>query len=68
MTIPGVLEDIIMKIWSNDKRVVKVSKYTYCQDCVLSGEEFYFECLALRYGIHNSTNVCLCGYKYETDV
>jgi hypothetical protein len=59
-----------MKIWRNDKRVVKTSKYTYCHDCALVGEEFdyCFECLALRYRIHNSTNVCRCGYKYETDV
>lgn len=59
-----------MKIWLNNKRVVKVSKYIYCQDCVLAGEEFdhYFECLALRYRIHNSTNGCFRGYKYETDV
>jgi hypothetical protein len=66
----GVLVDIIMKIWRNDKRVVKTPKYTYCHDCALVGEEFdhCFECLALRYGIHDSKNVCRCGYKYETDV
>jgi hypothetical protein len=59
-----------MRIWRNDKRVVKTSKYTYCQDCALVGEEFdhYFECLAMRYRIHNSPNVCRSGYKYETDV
>lgn len=59
-----------MKIWRNDKRVVKVSKYVYCQDCALVGKEFdhYFECLARHYGIHDSTYICSCGYKYETDV
>ena len=66
----GVPVDIIMKIWHNDKRVVKSSQYMYCHDCVLCGNEFdyCFECLARLYGIINSTNVCLRGYKYETDV
>jgi hypothetical protein len=59
-----------MKIWRNNKRVVKTSKYIYCQDCALVGEDFYHcsECLASRYKIHNSKQVCLRGYKYETDV
>lgn len=59
-----------MKIWRNDKRVVKSSQYMCCEDCALVAEEFehYFECLALCYGMHNSKNVCLRGYKYETDV
>lgn len=59
-----------MKIWRNDKRVVRSSKYMHCKDCVLSGTEFdyCFECLALLYGIHKSTHVCLKGYKYEIDV
>lgn len=70
MITTGVLEDIIMKIWRNDKRVVKDSQYMDCKDCVLCGEEFdhSFECLALLYKIHNSKNVCIRGYKYETDV
>lgn len=59
-----------MKIWRNDKRVVKSSQYVYCHNCALCGNEldYCFECLALLYGIHNPTNVCLRGYKYETDV
>lgn len=59
-----------MKIWLNDKMVVKSSKYLDCKDCVLCGDEFdySFECLALLYKIHNSKQVCLRGYKYETDV
>lgn len=59
-----------MKIWRNNKRVVKSSQYMYCKDCALCGDEFdyCFECLALLYGIHNSTNVCFKGYKYETDI
>lgn len=59
-----------MKIWRNDKRVIKVPKYVYCQDCALCGNEFdyYFECLAVLYGIRKSLNICLCGYKYESDV
>ena len=59
-----------MKIWRNDKRVVKTSKYLYCKECALCDVEFeyYFECLALRCGIHNSTSVCCKGYKYETNV
>lgn len=59
-----------MKIWRNDKRVVKSSKYLYCKDCVLVGEEFdySYECLALLYKIHDPKNVCISGYKYETDV
>lgn len=59
-----------MKIWLNDKRVVKSSKYLDCKDCVLCGQKFvyYFECLARRSGIYYSKNVCLRGYKYETDV
>lgn len=59
-----------MKIWRNNKRVVKSSQYMYCKDCALCGDEFdyCFECLALLYGIHNSINVCFKGYKYETDI
>ena len=66
----GVLQDMFMKIWRNDKRVVKSSQYMYCKDCVLCGDEFdySFECLALLYKIHNSRQVCLKGYKYESDV
>lgn len=66
----GVLEDIYMKIWRNGKRVIKSSQYVYCKDCALDGEEFEycFECLARLYGIHDSKNICLRGYKYETDV
>lgn len=59
-----------MKIWRNDKRIVKSSQYLFCKECALCGEEFTysFECLALRYKIHDSKNVCLKGYKYETNV
>lgn len=59
-----------MKIWRNDKRIVNSSQYIYCHDCALCGKEFdqYFECLALLHGIHDPANVCLRGYKYETDV
>jgi hypothetical protein len=66
----GVLKDIIMKIWLNNKKIVKSSRYMYCSDCVLRGKTFErrFECLALLYGIHHSTNLCMRGYKYETNV
>lgn len=60
-----------MKIWLNDKRVVKSLQYMHCKDCVLCGDEFdyySFGCLALLYKIHNSRQVCLKGYKYESDV
>lgn len=59
-----------MKIWRNDKRVVNSSQYMYCHDCALCGNEldYCFECLALLHGIHNLANICLRGYKYETDV
>ena len=42
----------------------------YCSDCVLRGKtlERRFECLALLYGIHHSTNLCMRGYKHETNV
>ncbi len=55
-----------MKIWRNDKRVVKDSGYTHCQECVLYGDPF--QCLAILCDIHAPINVCLRGYKYETDV
>ena len=45
-----------MKIWLNDKRIIKSSKYLYCEECVLCGKDFDYH------------NVCLRGYKYETDV
>lgn len=59
-----------MKIWRNDKRVIKAPKYVYCQDCALVGEEFdhCFECLASRYGIYNSRQTCGTGYQYENKV
>jgi hypothetical protein len=70
MITTGVLADIVMKIWRNDKRVVKASQYIDCKDCALCGDEstYCFECLALLYGINNPINVCFKGYKYETDV
>ena len=55
-----------MKIWRNDKRVVKSSRYVYCKDCVLYGDPY--QCLAILYDIHDPINACLSGYKYETDV
>ena len=66
----GVLKDMYMKIWRNDKRVVKSSQYMFCSDCALHGEEFEYcyECLARLCGISDLKNVCLYGYKYETDV
>lgn len=66
----GVLEDIFMKIWRNDKRVIKASKYLYCDECVLCGDNLgdRFYCLAFRYAINDPTKVCCSGYKYETDV
>jgi hypothetical protein len=66
----GVLKDIIMKIWLNNKKIVKGLRYMHCSDCVLRGKTFgrRFECLALLYGIHHSTNLCMRGYKYETNV
>lgn len=66
----GVLEGMYMKIWRNGKRVVRSSRYMYCKECALIGEELDYcvECLARRYGIDDSKNVCLKGYEYETDV
>ena len=60
-----------MKIWRNDKRIIKSFQcYIFCEDCALVGEEsdYRFKCLARLYGIDNSKNLCLYGYKYETDV
>lgn len=60
-----------MKIWRNDKRVVKGSEYVYCIDCCL---EYRFPdnsrstCLARRFDILSDSKDCLNGYKYETDV
>lgn len=66
----GVLKGIIMKIWLNDKKVIKSPRYMYCSDCVLRGKTLgrRFECLAFLYGIYHSTNLCMRGYKYETHV
>ena len=70
MTMTGVLKYMYMKIWRNDKRIIRSSQYICCEDCALVGEEldYCFECLARLYGICDSKNVCLYGYEYETDV
>jgi pyruvate-formate lyase len=60
-----------MKIWRNDKRVVKDSGYTYCTDCCLNyrfPDNFGSICLATRFNIKSGFEMCLNGYKYETDV
>lgn len=67
----GVLEDMVMKIWRNDKRVVKASGYTYCVDCCLeyiSPDYSQSGCLARYFKIPNVFETCINGYKYETDV
>lgn len=60
-----------MKIWLNDKRVVKISRFTYCKDCCLSyilPDRSCSICLATHFNIQNRFEVCLNGYKYESDV
>ena len=60
-----------MKIWLNDKRVVKIPRFTYCKDCCLSyilPDKSQAICLATHFNIQNRFEVCLNGYKYETDV
>ena len=60
-----------MKIWLNDKRVVKASRFTYCANCCLYyilPDQFQSICLATHFKIQNRFEVCLRGYKYETDV
>lgn len=60
-----------MKIWLNDKRVVKDSGYTHCIDCCF---EYLFPdhsksiCLAKYFKIRHNSESCIRGYKYETDV
>ncbi len=60
-----------MKIWLNDKRVVKDSGYTHCVDCCLV---YIFPdysksiCLAKYLKIRNDSESCIRGYKYETGV
>lgn len=71
MITGGVLVGIIMKIWLNDKRVVKVFGYTYCADCCLNyilPDRSLSTCLAQDFKIQNRFEMCLNGYKYETDV
>ena len=52
-----------MKIWLNNKRLIKTSKYPNCKDCILSDTSSrYTECLSSVY------KICLGGYKYEIDV
>lgn len=60
-----------MKIWRNDKRVVKDSGYTHCIDCGLehlSLENSKSICLAKYLKIRSDSESCIRGYKYETDV
>jgi hypothetical protein len=60
-----------MKIWLNDKRIVKASGYTYCKNCCLNyilPDRFQSTCLAQDFKIQSKSKVCLRGYKYETDV
>lgn len=67
----GVTADIIMKIWRNDKRVVKDSGYTHCSDCCLNyilPDGSQSVCLATHFKIRSNFKVCFRGYKYETDV
>lgn len=60
-----------MKIWLNDKRVVKVPRFTRCVDCCLSyifPDNSQSGCLATQFNIQSKFEMCLRGYKYETDV
>lgn len=60
-----------MKIWLNDKRVVKNSGYTHCADCCLNyilPDRSRSTCLAQNFKIQNRFEICLNGYKYESDV
>lgn len=60
-----------MKIWYNDKKVVRDSGYTYCADCCLNyilPDKSRAICLAARFKIRNMSKLCFSGYKYETDV
>lgn len=60
-----------MKIWKNDKRVIKDSGYTSCVDCCLL---YIFPdysksiCLAKHFKLRNNSELCVSGYKYEIDV
>jgi hypothetical protein len=53
-----------MKIWLNDKRVVRGNGYTFCSECAL---QLGHQCLAM-YIPSGRPSLCLRGYKYETDV
>ena len=71
MTTIGVLEDMVMRIWRNDKRVVKDSGYTFCSNCCLeyiSQDHSQYGCLARYFRIQNDFETCINGYKYETNV
>lgn len=60
-----------MKIWLNDKRVVKIPRFTRCKDCCLSyifPDNSQSICLATHFKIQNRFELCFNGYKYETDV
>ena len=62
-----------MKIWRNDKRVVKDSGYTYCANCCLeyvSPDYSRSVCLATHFKIRSDSERCISGYIYiyETDV
>ena len=53
-----------MKIWLNDKRVVKASRFTYCADCCLRyilPDQSQSICLATHFKIQNRFEVCLRG-------
>lgn len=51
-----------MKMWLNDKRVVRDNGYTFFSECAL---QLGHQCLAMC--IH-SGRPCLRGYVYETNV
>ena len=53
-----------MKIWLNDKRVVRGNGYTFCSECAL---QLGHQCLAMCI-LSRRPSLCLRGYKYETDV
>lgn len=60
-----------MKIWRNDKRVVKTSRYIYCRDCCLNyilPDRSRSICLATHFNIQSRFKLCFRGYKYETDI
>lgn len=60
-----------MKIWRNDKRVVKDSGYTLCANCCMEYQSIdspRYICLATHFNLKSADKLCTNGYKYEADV